>query len=58
MLIQLEGEVGRKAVQIPFQSLIESLGRDLVEIGQVAIEYDLLPPDKIDASLDEFGRNG
>jgi hypothetical protein len=38
----LELEIVRKAVLIPADLLVEALGRDAVQLGQIHIEDDLL----------------
>jgi hypothetical protein len=47
----LEDEIGWKTLGVAFDSLIEALGRDGVQAGQVRIEEDLLAAQSHDEGL-------
>ena len=52
---ELEHEIPWKAVSVPFCLLVQLLGADAVEFGEVAVEDDPQVPEDQDARFDRWG---
>src|SRR5262249_29593869 len=53
-LRELKHEVPGEPLGVPTDCLVEDLGRDVVQVGQVAIQQDLVTPDQQDGPFDMF----
>src|SRR6266516_6244172 len=51
---QEKSEIGWKTIRIALYGLVQRLGHDAVQLGQVAIQNDLFPPDGQDASFEAY----
>jgi hypothetical protein len=54
---QLKHEVAGEAVSIAADGSVEIFRENLVQIGQISIEHNLLPADEVDLALDKFRRH-
>jgi hypothetical protein len=55
--IQLESEVRRKPADVPSDLLIQPLGGDAIEEGEVAVEHHAMSSDEHDAALERLTGN-
>jgi hypothetical protein len=54
---QSEKKIGRKAVRVALELLVQTLDRNAVEFGQVRVEQDFLIAQDQDLRSDSLGEN-
>lgn len=54
----MQQEVGRKFFPVSFDGLVENLGFDAVEAGEVGVEDHALTADRVDEAVERIERDG